>query len=796
MEQCSTGSLERMMKKDKFSDNILRLSSTLREVATGLLTKINIKEQNVILESSRDHTRSVRKFQDLVKHTLKLDGDGLRVLKQAEVTILRVAPSLSGFLSGSSEANIDGQQVFVKFYLESEGAARLFQQHLSILRQLKFGEKHVIFGYSVPGSSRPFLVFPSGTSTGFLDFLSPSFGSSDVRFLEDQEHGPSGGQQQATAPYDLTKKIRISSTVNPLARGALSDIFQGELEGEHEEIQVVAVKLPRGILAEFFQETSGVEVKKMVTRQTDTCGKLAAFRHKNVVPVLGYTTAFSDYRIALVMPWYGNGTLDMYIRGNPEADKHQLLLDVSQGLAYLHSLDPPFVHGALELSLIFVSNEGTALVGGLDYAEALRSMAEVGYGDVTPRSGGDLGRIAPEIFEDLPASPASDVYTLAMLGLQIQSGKRPFYSMRRRALVVIKHVAEGGRPLRPDHPGIGDASWALFERCWAKDPTARPTAQDVLRELVQQTMDDIKRFQAYDLTKRVSKASVLEFGGYSVVYNGVMDGDSGSQKVVLKELRARGMSSVEEDDEEALQARLYKRLYRELSFGLDLKHRNIHRLLGFALLNLPCLVSPFYEGRELSRYVRKLSHLDRRSMLIGVAKGLAYLHARDPPIIHCDLKAANVLVDKEGNPAISDFGTSKKLWGVPSALVTEHVGSGTIRWRAPELLLEGSNDATTHSDVYSFGCLVLEVMTGKVPFHNCNDLKVNIAILTGKRPVAQDYPELSAHSPLWALMNKCWEQNPVDRPSIHDIVQEVGVDLVRVVLYSRVNYNPTRSLNE
>ncbi|KAG9005097.1 hypothetical protein FRB95_003712 [Tulasnella sp. JGI-2019a] len=760
------------MKKDKFSNDILRLSSILREVATDLLTKLTIKE------ATRGHTLSVPKFRDLVKHTLKLDGEGLRILGQAEVTILRVAPSLSGFLSGSSEANIDGQQVFVKFYPKSQGAARLFEQHLSMLRHLK-----------------PFLVFPAGTSTGFLDFLSPSFGSSDVRLLEDQEPSPSSeDQQQVNVPYDLTKKIRISSTVDPLARGAPSDVFQGELEGEHGETQMVAAKFPRGILAEFLHETSEVEVEKVVMQQTDTCEKLAAFCHKNVVPILGYTTAFGDYRVAPVMPWHGNGTLDVYIKQNPEADRHQLLLDVSQGLAYLHSLDPPFVHGAMEPSLIFVNDEGTALVGGLDYAEALRSMADVDYGNVTPRSGGDLGRIAPEIFEDLPASPASGVYTLAMLSLQILSGKRPFYSMKRRGLLVIKHVAEGGCPFRSDYTGIDDASWALFERCWAKDSTTRPTAQDVSRELVQQTMEDIKRFQAYDLTKRVSKASVLEFGGYGIVYHGAMDGDDGNQKVVLKELRARGMSSVEDEDEEALQARLYKaimktslttlsnaevycdsqRLYRELSFGLDLKHRNIHWLLGFALLDLPCLVSPFYEGRGLDRYVRKLSHLDRWSMLIGVAKGLAYLHTHEPPIIHCDLKAANVLVDKEGNPAISDFGTSKKLWGVPSALVTEHVGSGTIRWRAPELLLEGSNDATTHSDVYSFGCLVLEVMTGKVPFHNYNEIRVNMAILTGKHPLAKDYPELSTKSPLWTLMNRCWEQSPNQRPSIQDIVQELG----------------------
>ncbi|KAG9005099.1 hypothetical protein FRB93_009969 [Tulasnella sp. JGI-2019a] len=769
MKQYSSGFFEQSLKKEQYCEDILSLSRTLNEVAIDVLNKERTKTR----DSLKNHRHCPSETQDVMKYKLpaKFDEDGLRILEQAEVAILRVAPSMSGFLNGSSEAAIDGQKVFVKFYPESKGASRLFQQHVSMLRQIQFGGKHVLYGYSTPNSPRPFLVFPSDASTGFLDFLSPSFGSSDVGLLENQDSSSSShSQQQVPTSYDLTKRIRISSSGDPLARGVMSDVFRGELEGELGETQLVAIKTHRWDYEEVAYAPSAPRVYKLVKQQTDTCKKLAALRHKNIVPMLGYTTAFGDYRIAFVIPWYANGTLDLYIRKNTQADKHQLLLDISQGLAYLHSLDPPFVHGAMEPSCIFVNNEGTALIGGLDYAETLRVFETDDYG-VTPYGGGDLRRMAPELFKDQPTSPASDVYTLAMIGVEIHSGKRPFYSKSRNK--VIQHVTDGSHPLRSDHPEIDDSSWALFERCWAKDLNARPTAQDVSRELVQQTMDNIKRFQVYDLTNRVSKESVLGFGGYSIVYNGLMDDDGNKKKVILKELQARGMTSEEEDDEEALRVRLYKRLYRELSFGIDLKHQNIYRLLGFALLDLPCLVSPFYEGRELSRYIRKLSHLDRWSMLIGVARGLAYLHTHDPPIIHCDLKAANVLVDNEGNPAISDFGTSKKLWTTPSALATENVGSGSLRWRAPELLLEGSNDATTHSDVYSFSCLVLEVMTGKVPFYNYNDMKVNMAILTGKHPIAKDYPELSTQSPLWTLMNRCWEQTPSQRPSIQDIVQEL-----------------------
>ncbi|KAG8875059.1 hypothetical protein FRB97_005451, partial [Tulasnella sp. 331] len=786
-KQPSTPAWQKIFRRDEYAKRIDHLSTRLKAVAENFLFGASP------VVHAQEHTHTSSPGSEIVPYKLpaKYDDDGvrlerpiiepftwdsnpkppqLRILEQAEVVILQTSTKLSGFLSDASEAVIDRQRVVVKFYPELEGPTQGFHRHLSLLRQLQFGGKHVIYGYSSPNSPRPFLVFPS-------DSLSPSFGTSDPKLLEDQKSEPSSSNQEAPpASYDLTNKIIMPARRRLFMRDEFSDEYRGKLDNGQEGTQVVVIKVHVDIYAALLRRNdTRKDLNNKLSRRIKSFEMLVTLRHKNITQTLGYTM-FDDLQVGSVIARYGNGALYWYIIQNPAADRHQLLLDVSQGLAYLHALDPPFVHGTLDPFVIFINDEGTAMIGSLDSAEASRAKGNESHAG---HYWGDRRTTAPEVIDQATPSLASDIYSFAMIGLEVQSGKRPFFHLGSEGKLIM-HVIQGRRPLKEDHPGVDDRLWALFEICWAQDPIARPTARHVVRELIQQTLDNIKRFQEYDLTSRVRKGSKLASGGYSIVYRGEMDGDGEEPKsmpVVLKELQAVGMSSEEEEDEGALKVRLYKRLYRELSFGLDLKHPNISRLLGFAIIGMPCLVSPYYEGRGLDHYIKKNPHADRWAMLIGVAKGLAYLHTHDPPIVHLDLKAANVLVNSQGDPAIAEFGTSKKLLRVPSALVTTSVELGTLCWRAPELVGGSSIDATIHADVYSFGCLVLEVMTGKIPFceiaQDLHGLEVLMAILRGDKPSPKYYQELPAHSPLWALMRRCWDKDPSSRPSMEAVIQEL-----------------------
>ncbi|EIE91454.1 hypothetical protein RO3G_16165 [Rhizopus delemar RA 99-880] len=117
------------------------------------------------------------------------------------------------------------------------------------------------------------------------------------------------------------------------------------------------------------------------------------------------------------------------------------------------------------------------------------------------------------------------------------------------------------------------------------------------------------------------------------------------------------------------------------------------------------------------------------SFCIKILKGLEYLHAND--VVHCDLKAANILTTKTGDVKLTDFGVSLNL---KIKTVDNDSVSGTPNWMAPEVIeLKG---ATTKSDIWSLGCTLIELVTGKPPY---NDLLPMSAMF---RIVEDDYPPL------------------------------------------------------
>ena len=101
---------------------------------------------------------------------------------------------------------------------------------------------------------------------------------------------------------------------------------------------------------------------------------------------------------------------------------------------------------------------------------------------------------------------------------------------------------------------------------------------------------------------------------------------------------------------------------------------------------------------------------------LGIALGVEYLHSRSPPIIHGDIKATNVLVDDGGNPRISDFGLAIPVENRTIGLTTTGSFQATLRWLSPELangMIYSEHTVnmkrTESSDVWAFGCLLIEV---------------------------------------------------------------------------------------
>ncbi|XVE61716.1 hypothetical protein DITRI_Ditri06bG0062300 [Diplodiscus trichospermus] len=150
----------------------------------------------------------------------------------------------------------------------------------------------------------------------------------------------------------------------------------------------------------------------------------------------------------------------------------------------------------------------------------------------------------------------------------------------------------------------------------------------------------------------------------------------------------------------------------------NLKHENLVSLKGCCVDGANrFLVYNYMENNSLSHILLggeqnriKLGWEARRAISLGVARGLAYLHEEAKPhIVHRDIKASNILLDQNLIPKVSDFGLSRILRDNASHVST-HV-AGTLGYLAPEYAISGR--LTRKTDVYSFGVLLLEIISGQ-----------------------------------------------------------------------------------
>mmetsp|Transcript_25785 Transcript_25785/g.76132 ORF Transcript_25785/g.76132 Transcript_25785/m.76132 type:complete len:1240 (-) Transcript_25785:267-3986(-) len=146
-------------------------------------------------------------------------------------------------------------------------------------------------------------------------------------------------------------------------------------------------------------------------------------------------------------------------------------------------------------------------------------------------------------------------------------------------------------------------------------------------------------------------------------------------------------------------------------------------------------------------------------ILRDIAQGVRFLHAATPQVIHGDLKAQNVLVDSKFRAKVADFGLSLK----------KHVGAtGTPLWMAPELL-RGESENTDTSDVYSFGIILYEVYSRKMPYHDMSNLKDVLRHVCDRKinlrpPIPESMPKDVAK-----LMTQSLAVDPTARPAINEI---------------------------
>ncbi|XP_055841362.1 uncharacterized protein LOC129908691 isoform X3 [Episyrphus balteatus] len=255
---------------------------------------------------------------------------------------------------------------------------------------------------------------------------------------------------------------------------------------------------------------------------------------------------------------------------------------------------------------------------------------------------------------------------------------------------------------------------------------------------------------------------VIGVGGFCKVHRGFY----GHEEVAVKAARQGPDEDIEITRENVLQ---------EAKLFWALKHENIVALRGVCLKPPKlCLVMEYARGGSLNRILagRKIPPHVLVNWAIQIACGMNYLHNEAPlSIIHRDLKSSNVLIfeaidgDNLENKTlkITDFGLARELYNT-----TRMSAAGTYAWMPPEVISRGTYSKS--SDVWSYGVLLWELITGETPYKGFDSLSVayGVAVNTLALPIPKTCPEA------WGkLMKSCWENDPHKRPGFMDILMKL-----------------------
>ncbi|KAL4608753.1 receptor-interacting serine/threonine-protein kinase 4 [Arapaima gigas] len=157
------------------------------------------------------------------------------------------------------------------------------------------------------------------------------------------------------------------------------------------------------------------------------------------------------------------------------------------------------------------------------------------------------------------------------------------------------------------------------------------------------------------------------------------------------------------------------------------------------------------------------------------AVGMNFLHCMNPPLLHLDLKPANILLDGHYHVKISDFGLAR--WNGLSGTndISRDGFCGTIAYLPPERIIEKEGVSDTKHDVYSFSIVIWGILTQKKPYQGENNiLHIMVKVVKGVRPDLGAVPRSRPQACVgfMALMQRCWHESPQARPSFQEITSE------------------------
>ncbi|XP_073289879.1 serine/threonine-protein kinase STY13-like [Primulina huaijiensis] len=259
--------------------------------------------------------------------------------------------------------------------------------------------------------------------------------------------------------------------------------------------------------------------------------------------------------------------------------------------------------------------------------------------------------------------------------------------------------------------------------------------------------------------KKLNMGPAFAQGAFGKLYRGVYNNEDVAIKLLEKP----------ENDAERAQF-MEQQFQQEVMMLARLRHPNIVRFIGACRKPMVwCIVTEYAKGGSVRQFLAKRQNRAVPLKLavkqaLDVARGMEYVHGLN--LIHRDLKSDNLLISADKSIKIADFGVAR-IEVQTEGMTPE---TGTYRWMAPEMIQH--RPYTQKVDVYSFGIVLWELITGMLPFQNMTAVQAAFAVVNkGVRPTIPNdcLPALNQ------IMTLCWDANPDVRPSFSQVVRMLEV---------------------
>ncbi|KAF2912582.1 hypothetical protein DAI22_10g022400 [Oryza sativa Japonica Group] len=463
-----------------------------------------------------------------------------------------------------------------------------------------------------------------------------------------------------------------------LGNGKLRKVYKGILDDNH----AVVVK-------KYIHMDSEEEFAKEVIVHSQ-------INHKNVVRLIGYCTEKND--LTMVMEYMSNGDLYYHLHVKNSLDsldiRLNIAIDCADALGYMHSMCSPVLHGDVKPSNILLDDSFNAKISNFGISRLLST-------DKTHTENMITCYMDPLYYQEGRLTSKSDVYSFGIVLLELIT--------KKRATCLTQALAKGQEMTELLDPMIANESnmkilqeiEKLVQECLAEDIDRHPDICDVAAYLRM-------------LRKMRQPALQENFGNYSriigkdmftVVYSGILE-DNTQVAVKTHDMFERGK----------------RRCANELNSLSEVIHKNIINLLGFCYeMDTVILVYELVERGHLCNILhgngtkRFPLPLDLRlDIAIGLAEGLSYMHCKSKPILHGNIRTTTVLLDDKFVPKISGFGSSKIGEDGKCSIVGSEMGYMDETFVNTRVL-------TRKSNAYSFGVVLLELITRKRIYYNGKD---------------------------------------------------------------------------